>query len=362
MVSSAGATRGALGCRSPVRAAAIAMMMAGCGATPPLQAPVAAARRASEACDLEVWREAAQATQRAWLAALIPPAAHREPPLPGGTERDDRPVIVMALDRDVRVASIRDGVIVARWVSPAAFGRAAMAEVGVSASPGGPPDPARKILVGHPLPATEGEWLMLREVEGLTVEGVVPARIRGTIWEEPAKPPPEVRRTNFSGVIRAEASPEGVPRARTSRSVLRANGLAPPGWAAVVAQTRYAIVRGFIELPPPPPPPPPRPPGGDEPSEIESEIEWQPEPGPFSPGTCVHDAPGGNVVGMVLDDLPLAVEKTPVRGWYRFTLPTPWGRTPYYTRSAPRPPKPREEPKPWNGWPAPAYDWSRELR
>jgi hypothetical protein len=290
------------------------------------------------ACDAAWWGSAAQRTSHAWLLSLDSP--HRHPVTPSGRfeHYGNTPVSVLETDGDdVRVAIATPRLIVTRWVPTSALGRAAMAKVWVSPRADSPPDPAVRILVGYQLPEAETPWLSVRQAElvneGIELSGVVPAAVRGVVWDEPRMAMERPGTVHLDAVIVDAPHAGASVRARVSAAAAIEVRGDHGGWLEVTARSAHAEVDGFLQ--PAAPRSPPDPPGG---THDFSDDVIEPEPAPPAPerlpvGTCLHDAPGGNVVGMILGEQPADPEPTLTTGWYELQLATPWGELPYFIYS-----------------------------
>ena len=296
------------------------------------------------ACDPVRWRELAATPRRAWLVSLDEPHAHHAGAPSRGAWRPREPVAMLALEGgDVQVATVREGAIVARWVAATGLGRAAMAGAAVSPSPGGAPDPAVRIRRGHRLPDGDRPWLSVSraptELDGLELQGFVPATLRGVTWDEPPRAPAPAPAVHHDGPILDAPRAGARARAKVTWSAeIEIRGDLPGYWE-VTARTPRAEVDGFIAKPPPPPPPPSPSPGGRfhyEFSEDMIEGELVLPEGPLPAGTCLHDAPGGEVVGMILGRQPAQLRPVPrAPGWSSLELATTWGTVMYYAAAPP---------------------------
>lgn len=316
------------------------ILLAGCwqvsppAASPP-PAPEAALSPAAAPCDASRWRELAATTRRAWLVSLDRPHAHREAAPARGAWRPREPVAVLDFEGgDVRVATLREDVIVTRWVAVTGLGRAAIAGAAVSPSPGGAPDPAVRIRIGYRLPDGDRPWLSVAhaptELDGLELHGVVPSAIRGILWDEPPRAPGLALAMHHDGVI-LDAPHAGAPaRAKVTREAeIQIRGTHPGFWE-VTARTPRAEVDGFI---PQPPPPPPSPAGRNRYDFSDDTIEGELiRPGtPLPAGTCLHDTPGGDVAGMLLAPQPAMLRPLPrAPGWSSLQVATTWGTVTYF--------------------------------
>src|SRR5262245_2449134 len=239
----------------PVRSA-ILLGVVGCWHA----APTPPGSPAGSTCEPARWRSLAATTRRAWLVSVDDPYAHRRGAQARGMWRPGEPVAVLAIEgADVEIATLRDELIVARWVAASGLGHAAMETAAVSPSPGGAPDPAVRILLGYRLPDTAEAWLSVRhapfEYDGLQLEGFVPATVRGVIWDEPARRVRDPHARHDGGVI--VDAPHAGARARaklTWSAELAIRGDRIDFWE-VTARTARAEVDGFLAKPPPPPPP-----------------------------------------------------------------------------------------------------------
>jgi hypothetical protein len=256
------------------------------------------------------------------------------------------PVAVLALDgTDAHVATVREGLIVARWVAASGLGHAAIAAAAVSPAPGAAPDPAVRIRPGHRLPDADSPWLSVArapaELDGLELVGFVPARLRGLTWDEPPPAPPPARVVHRDDLILDAPHAAARPRAKVTREAAIEIRGTRSGYWEITARTPRAEVDGFIPLPPPPRPRPSRI-GGYEFSEDSIEGELVLPPSPLPPDTCLHDAPGGEVVGMILGPQPATLRPAPrAPGWSAVELATTWGIATYYTPAVPAAPAPR---------------------
>lgn len=313
------------------------LLAAGCWHAAPALPPEPAAPPAPPAaCDATRWRELASTPRRAWLVSLDAPRAHRAGPPSRDARRPRWPVAVLALDgADARIATVRDGLIVARWVAASALARVATAGAAVSPAPGAAPDPAVRIRPGYRLPDADGPWLSVAHppaaLDGLELEGFVPAGLRGFTWDEPPPAPPPARAVRREGDILDAPHAAARPRAKVTReAAIEVRGTRSGYWE-ITARTPRAEVDGFLPAPPPPPPRP-RHSGRYEFSEDTIDGVLVLPPSPLPPGTCLHDAPGGEVVGMILGPQPATLRPSPrVPGWSAVELATLWGTATYYT-------------------------------
>jgi hypothetical protein len=200
----------------------------------------------------------------------------------------------------------------------------------VSPRPGIAPDPAIRIAMGYRLPALVA-WPSVEHApaDPIAITGVVPAKLRGVVWDEPARPV-RSRTWRGSGAIRSEPRADAPIRAHvTLEAEIELRGRRDD-WFEVTAHGPYVSVDGFIAIPPPRPP---RQPTGEIETEIEGEITMPPSP--LAAGTCLYDAPNGHVVGMIVGHQALDDVAPAARGWHRFALATTWGTVTYYTDATP---------------------------
>jgi hypothetical protein len=342
----ASATIGMVRCHRTMRAALWLVIGAGCWNAPSRSgsahapgtepaAPSPSPSPEAEPCDAPRWRRFAATTRRAWLVSLDEPRRHRAGGPPRSAWHPREPVAVLALDGgDIYVATLREGVIAARWVAASGLGRAAIAETAVSPAPGAPPDPAVRIRPGYRLPADDQPWLSVKhapaELDGLELEGFVPAAVRGVTWDEPLQPPwRPTRSVEHIGPLLETPQPGARTRATSGReAALEIRGVHAGYWE-LRARTPRAEVDGFAPRPPPRIPSGPR--GRYEFSEDTIEGELVLPTSPLPPGTCLYDAPGGEIAGMILGRQPALLRPvTRAPGWSWLELGMVWGTVTYY--------------------------------
>ncbi len=271
--------------------------------------------------------------------SLDEPSVHRAGARARGAWRSREPVAVLAVaGGDVRIATLREGLIATRWVAESGLGRAAMREVGVSSVPRAAPDPAVRIKIGYRLPAEQQAWLPVThapdELDGLELHGFVPAGIRGVTWEEPVRAPAASVIRRDGEILEAPHAGARVRATVTRDAEIEIRGDRPAFWE-VTARTPRAEVDGFLAKPPPRPSAT-RSYGSYDFSDETIEGELVRPDGPLPPDTCLHDAPGGEVSGMILGRQSARTRPVPsAPGWVAVELPVVWGTATYYAVAAP---------------------------
>jgi hypothetical protein len=265
--------------------------------------------------------------------------------------------VVEVSGSDVEVASVTPSVIATRWVPYASLSPIAIAATAIWPAPGSNPDAHARIHAGHRLDRPSNGWAAVHEPEGF-----VPESFAGMQWTEPEPPPEkpfaemtvaELRQRPIvralTGDVRVAADDTAAIRvAMTAPTMVQILSAAPNDYLAVTVHLPFAEVDGFWKRPPPPP--------MTTSDEAEAEIDIGPPPihSPIAVGTCLYDAPHGNVVGLIRGEEAYAVPvPAKTAGWYVATIPTIWGPSTYYIDAAPIPPPPQPEPATWqwgNEW------------
>ena len=303
--------------------AALLCALVGCGGAGPQVAPGNAAD--PERCDPDAMlRAIAEAGTRAHLARLGPLRLreHGRAVLDGEGREADEAVPVLAERDRLQIAIAGDGVAIVGWVDRGDLAPVTLIEHRVVGAPGGRARTDRlgvTVVPGHPTTRDRrGGWIRVHGHRGLAFDGWIPDDTALT-WE----------------VMPADAGAARVELPARTRLVDDPGGggavlaiLTLPGSARLVESvalgadkveviTADARVLGYAARPELP---------RSERGHLEfSDLQLEGEL-PRTPPVraCLHDGPGGAVVGVV--DGPLvSVEASGVRGWAVTPIATPWG-------------------------------------
>lgn len=273
-------------------------------------------------CDAATWRAYANVSMHGRLAAT------------------GRVVNAVELDRDdVLLASVVDGIVVARWSPTTALGAVTTAEALLSPARGAPGDRAIRVRAGAPVTDTAGGELAVHARGRITVDGFVPARVRGRVWTAPE--PLTWTLSHGDYIVRAAPDASAPIRARLHDAFVKVRG-GTAAWFEVTATDGIVEVDGFVARPPP------------SRAEVDDAAEEDAPETQIAVGTCLYDAPDGHPAGAVVGYVAQPPRPAASAGWQALRVDTAWGARDYFF---PTPPPVEDDSAPTWPWPSADETW-----
>jgi hypothetical protein len=303
---------------------ALICALAGCGGAGAVVAPGNAGELAR--CDPdEILRSIEVAGTRAQLGRLgaLRLTEHGRAVLDGDGREVDEVVPVLAERDRLEIAIAGDGVTIVGWIDRRDLAPVTLMEHRVVRAPGGRARAERlgvTVLPGHPTTTeVRGGWVRVRGHRGLAFDGWIPDDTAKT-WEAVPGPDVEDARVELPTGTRLVEDPGGggevlavLTRPATARLV-ESIALGADKVEVITGDARaigYAARPELTRV--------------DRPLMDFTDIAIEGERGHTQPvHACLHDGPGGAVVGVVSGPL-VTIAASGVRGWAETPIATPWG-------------------------------------
>lgn len=324
----------------PMRVLPWAALLVGCGApavapAPPPAPAAPAAKRPHVVQPFElVLRGAPESGVRRGILGRHGAAWLREDgeahESPGWHDVDGAELAIAEIAGDrVRVLHEMDDVRMLVWIARHDLAPVVVREVGLAVAPDAPAA-ARGwpgVIVGPGAPIVERRRVddvleVAISTDGVEVAGFVAASAIGDFWDATPAAPRRPTHALDAGVTIRLAPDDAAPALATTTEAIEVRALAPSrgGWREIETLGARVTVHGFVR-------------------ELDTD-----EPGSFGlvrgghgygsshaitldvpAGTCLYDAPDGEVIGIVVEGRPRLARHGADLGWFSLLVNSPWG-------------------------------------